>query len=68
MRCTTASEPASAKIFQVSLRVVDQPRENTVSPERSETLHDACSNFCRCWMPAWFRLAEIVASERGSAH
>ena len=27
----------------------------------------AAGNFCLCWMPAWFRLAEIVAAERKEA-
>jgi len=43
--------------------------EETPRPTDGE-MHSACvgsGNFCRCWMPAWFRLAELVGEERRSA-
>jgi hypothetical protein len=46
------------------------------APEKAQhptddEIHSACAgsgNFCRCWMPAWFRLAELVGQERRSAN
>jgi len=29
--------------------------------------HHAGCSFCKCWMPEWFRLAEIVGEERRTA-
>jgi hypothetical protein len=51
------------------------PRRHHVPAETprptDDEMHSGCTgsgNFCRCWMPAWFRLAELVGQERRSAN
>lgn len=39
--------------------------------ETGDMLKHECvthGNFCRCWMPAWFHLAELVGQERRGAN
>lgn len=66
MRCTTARV--------VSLKTRQRPNEGerssppAVPPEAA--LDHACvkdGNYCRCWMAAWFLLAERVGAERRQA-
>lgn len=43
----------------------------TTRRQTDDEIHNACiahGNFCRCWMPAWFHLAELVGQERRSAN
>lgn len=67
MQCTVT--PPSKAARRAPLRLVErvEPPEQT-PPESAQS---CCStvgvNFCRCWMPAWFALAEIVAQERRAA-
>ncbi len=45
--------------------VCAQSAEKSQSAEKDiPTSCGGGAGFCRCWMPAWFRLAEIVAEER----
>lgn len=46
------------------------PRRYLAPVQTGDTPHHDCvaqANFCRCWMPAWFHLAELVGEERRSA-
>ncbi len=57
----------------VSLKLVKQTHRPTVATmafDADTALSVSCfagGNFCRCWMPAWFQLAELVAAERRAA-
>jgi hypothetical protein len=49
---------------------VKRAHAQQVPAEGEATLDAACvkdGNFCHCWMPAWFYLAERVGQERLSA-
>jgi hypothetical protein len=64
-----ASRP-TATVVQLKVPRRYHAPEDTPRPTTDE-MHSACGgsgNFCRCWMPAWFRLAELVGQERRSAN
>ena len=67
MRCTaTTSEPLKGMAQALSLLLTDRAGQPAAS-EFDAILQEPCvatASFCRCWMPAWFHLAEIVAHER----
>ncbi len=51
-----------SKVVQLKI-----PRRYLAPVPTDDVPHHDCvaqANFCRCWMPAWFELAEIVGQER----
>lgn len=67
MRCTAiASEKTAAKPNSARLHLINGSERPDVRAIEIGG-HALCGNFCRCWMPTWFDLLEIVGQERRGA-